>query len=195
MKVFEVASEARAGPAAAAVVVRSLAARFPRPGDLASAGAATTAATSGGGPGSSRRVGGGPRGLQPATPSPEETAAGGGGGSGLPPSGAAPARAATLTARRPLPAVRFLSVPQASAGTRGGAAGLGTRRPLGSWGPERPGFTSRPPRAARPSGGASARPESDGRLPLLFLSPRNLPIILPPRLEPCARRARNKHHI
>lgn len=41
-------------------------------------------------------------------------------------------------------------------------AGPRTRRPLGSWGWGDPGVASRPPGTARPSGGASARPESVG---------------------------------
>lgn len=94
-----------------------------------------------------------------------------GGGSGLPPSGAARGRAAPARCALPLGAAGR----RATLGGRD-AAGLGMRRPLGSWGPGRPGFTPRPPRAARASGGASARPESCGRPPLPFsLSPRWAP--------------------
>ncbi|XP_045356960.1 uncharacterized protein LOC123610403 [Leopardus geoffroyi] len=150
-------------------------------------------------PGGSRWVGGSrgrSRGLRWAAPSLEETAAGGGGGSGLPPSGAAPGRTATVTARPPLPAVRFLLEPQASAGTLGGRGGARHATASGELGSGETGLHPPLAQAARPSGGASARPESSGLPPLpLFLSPRNLPIILPPRLERCARRARNKHHI
>nr|XP_025723030.1 alanine and glycine-rich protein-like [Callorhinus ursinus] len=182
------------------VVVRSLAARFPRPRDPASAGAATTAATSGGSPGGSRWVGGGPGGSsRPTVGSAELGGDSRGQGAGVLgcPLQALPRAAPPLSQPgRPCPLCASSRCRRPQRGFWGYAAGLDTRRPLGSWGPGRPGFTSRPPGAARPSGGASARPQSRGRPPLPFaLSRRNLPIILPPRLEPCATRARNKHHI
>ncbi|XP_047729942.1 translation initiation factor IF-2-like [Prionailurus viverrinus] len=176
------------------------AARFPRPHDLAWAGAVAT----GGDPRAGARAARGGSGAAGEGPEayggqrrawrrrPRAEA----GWSGLPPSGAAPGRTATVTARPPLPAVRFLLEPQASAGTLGGRGGARHATASGELGSGETGLHPPLAQAARPSGGASARPESSGLPPLpLFLSPRNLLIILPPRLEPCARRARNKHHI
>ncbi|CAD7673414.1 unnamed protein product [Nyctereutes procyonoides] len=136
-----------------------------------------------------------PRAARGGCPRPRARGAGPGPGADR---GAAAGPAAARAAGPPLPAVRFLSAPpQASAGTLRCAARLGARRPRGSG---VRGGSARPPargrRTLRTLGGASARPLP--RAPLTWsLSSRpcrNLPTNLPPRLEPCARRARNKHH-